>query len=69
MKVVVDNSNLLDADINPAEMEELRSGFDDWMRSLGEIPRGGFRVGDVAVVAAGVGVGKSVFDTKDDGQD
>ncbi len=61
MKVVVDNSNLQDAGIDPVEMEELRNGFDGWMAA-----QGGIKKGEVCCIVGRAGVGRSKFFEQED---
>ena len=36
LKLVVDNTQMRELDVDPQEMEELRNGFDNWMDQQGE---------------------------------
>ena len=37
VKLVVDNTKLLDLDIEPRDMEDIRAGFNEWMESFCEL--------------------------------
>lgn len=64
LKLVVDNTNLIEAEVDPKEMEQLRAGFDDWMdqqtAELGKLNE------DLTEITARAEAGKSIQRQLDD---
>lgn len=58
LKLVVDNSNMIDNGIDPAEMEDLRADFDQWLKDQDGI----FAGKPIAPVIIGDGTGKCSID-------
>lgn len=53
LKLVVDNTNMVELGIDPAEMENLRNGFDDWIECQGPVQ--GFKPGEIWAFMGGRG--------------